>query len=116
MNSNSTVDEIEIMKKIGIAFSADAVLTGYIYRWRDREGSEYAVKMPASVAYDLYLIRPSDGAVIWKGVFDVTQKSLSENLLEMDTFIEGGGKWMNADELAELGLRRLLGDLDTKNK
>jgi hypothetical protein len=111
VNSQSTLSELEILKRIGNAFSADGVLAGYLYRWREREGTDYAVRTPASVAYDLYLIRPSDGAVIWKGVFDVTQKSLSENLLEMDTFIEGGGKWMTADRLAGVGLNRLIKEL-----
>lgn len=115
MDSKTTTDEMEIIKKIGRAFSADGVLTGYLYRWHERQGSEYAVRKAASVAYDLYLVRPSDGRVLWKGGFDMTQKSLSENLLEMDTFIQGGGKWMTADELAELGLNRLLSDLNTEN-
>ena len=111
VDSESSPGEVEILKRIGNAFSADGVLAGYLYRWREREGRDYAVRTPASVAYDLYLIRPSDGAVLWKRVFDVTQKSLSENLLEMDTFIEGGGKWMTADRLAEVGLDRLFEEL-----
>lgn len=111
VNSQPTLGEFEILKRIGKAFSADGVLAGYLYRWREREGQDYAVRNPASVAYDLYLIRPSDGSILWKRVFDVTQKSLSENLLEMDTFIEGGGKWMTADQLAEVGLNRLVEEL-----
>lgn len=110
--SNSTLSEIELLKGIGKAFSADAVLAGYLYRWREREGTDYAAKTPASVAFDLYLVRPDDGAVLWKEQFDMTQKSLSENLLEMDTFLQGGGRWMTAEELASLGLQRLLQGLD----
>lgn len=115
VDSQSSANELEILKRIGKAFAADGVLAGYLYRWRERVGRDYAVRTPASVAYDLYLIRPSDGSVLWKGVFDVTQKSLSENLLEMDTFLEGGGKWMTADELADTGLKRLFKKLSKPN-
>ena len=111
VSSPSMLSEIDILERIGKAFSANAVLAGYLYRWKEREGHDYAVRSSASVAFDLYLIRPDDGALLWKGHFDVTQKSLSENLLEMDTFLHGGGKWMTAGQLAEMGLDRLLGDL-----
>lgn len=112
VSSQPALSELEILERIGKAFSADAVLAGYLYRWREREGTDYAVNAPASVAFDLYLIRPDDGTVLWKGQFDMTQKSLSENLLEMDTFLYGGGKWMTADQLAGWGLQRLLKGLD----
>ena len=111
VSSSSMLSEIDIIQRMGSAFAADSVLAGYLYRWREREGQDYAVRNAASVAFDLYLIRPDNGAVLWKGHFDVTQKSLSENLLEVDTFLHGGGKWMTADQLADMGLDRLLGDL-----
>jgi hypothetical protein len=114
VSNQSTLSEMEILERIGNAFSADAVLAGYLYRWRERVGTDYAVKTPASVAFDLYLIRPQDGTLLWKGQFDMTQTSLSENLLEMSTFIEGGGKWMTARQLAEVGLGRVLQGLDRK--
>ena len=111
VSSRTILSEIEILTEIGNAFSADAVLAGYVYRWKEREGQDYAVRTPASVAYDLYLIHPEDGRVLWKGQFDMTQRSLSENLLEMDTFLRGGGKWMTASQLADMGLDRMLGDM-----
>ncbi len=87
------------------------MLIGHLYRYREREGTDFAINRPASVAFDLYLIRPDDGAVLWKGRFDKTQKSLSENLLDIDTFLRGQGRWMTAERLAELGLEDVLGKL-----
>ena len=115
VSSDMVSDDMKILQKIGRAFSSDAVLAGYIYRWQEREGTNYAVNKPASVAFDLYLIRPSDGAILRKGGFDKTQQSLSENLLDMKTFIRSGGKWMNADKLAELGLDDLLNNIMKKS-
>ncbi|UCF55967.1 MAG: hypothetical protein JSW15_07580 [Deltaproteobacteria bacterium] len=111
VSSDMVLEEIEILQKIGEAFSANAVLIGYLYRWREREGTDFAVSRPASAAFDLYLIRPVDGAILWKGRFDKTQKALSENILDIDTFLKGQGRWMTVERLAEVGLGDLLGKL-----
>ena len=111
ISADMTMGSAQIVQKIGQAFSADAVLVGYIYRWRAREGTDYAVRRPASVAFDLYLVRPHDGAILRKGRFDKSQRSLSENILDLNTFVKGGGKWMTAENLADLGLTNLLGKL-----
>lgn len=108
INSGSLLEDVEIAQKIGQTLSAESVLLGYTYRWKERAGTDYAVNHPASVAFDLYLIRALDGSVLWKGKFDKTQQSLSENLFDMSTFLKGKGKWMKADELADLGLESLL--------
>lgn len=108
ISSGSLLSDVEIAQKIGQAFSAKTVLIGYTYRWKEREGTDYAVNHPASVAFDLYLIRSQDGRVLWKGKFDKTQHSLSENLYDMKTFLKSKGKWMVAEELADHGLESLL--------
>jgi len=102
---------VRVAQAVGRSFKADAVLGGYIYRWREREGGNYAVKRPASVAFNLHLIRPSDGAILWKSKYDKTQRSLSENLFDLSTFVEGGGRWMTADKLAMIGLEKLLAQM-----
>ena len=106
VSSDTALGEIEILQKIGKAFSSDAVLTGYVYRWREREGGDYAIERPASVAFDLYLVRADDGAILWKGRFNKTQRSLTEDILDMETFLKSKGKWLKAETLMELGLTR----------
>jgi len=110
LSSGQNLQDIEIFQKIGQTFSADTVLIGYIYRWREREGTDYSVNRPASTAFDLYLIRSHDQAILWNGKFDKTQRSLSENILDMETFIKGKGRWMTVDRLAELGLSNLMSE------
>lgn len=106
--SNQGMRDLEIFQKTGKALSADAVMTGYIYRWREKKGTVYSASNPSSVAFEIYLIRSSDKTILWKGRFDKTQKPLSENIFDMGTFLKGKGKWMTAGELAELGLDELL--------
>jgi hypothetical protein len=108
ISSDAELTEFEMIQQIGQAFSADAILLGYLYRWSERVGSDLAVDRPASVSFDLSLVRPEDGGILWRGKFDKTQRSLSENLLEWDTFVRGHGRWMTAEKLAELGLEDML--------
>ena len=98
----------EIMRKVGEELGVDGVLAGYIYRYRDRRGYQYAVEQPASVAFGFYLLRVKSGEVVWKGVFDKTQSSLMENILDVKTFIKGYGTWLTAAQLAEAGIDRIL--------
>ena len=104
VSNDRVLSEIEICRKVGHMFSADGVLIGYLYRWQERLGTAYGVRAAASVAFDLNLIHPADGRFLWKGRFDKTQRSLSENLFDMDTFLRSKGNWLSAEELSELGL------------
>ena len=105
------ISPIEILQEVGNTFKADAVLTGYIYRWREREGTDYAVNRPASVAFDLHLISPAEGTMLWKAKFDKTQRSLLENVFDVSTFMESKGRWMTVEKLAMLGLQKMLAEM-----
>jgi hypothetical protein len=107
-DSGANLTAIEIYREAGKAMDADVVLIGYVYRWQEREGTDFAVDRPASAAFDLNLIRTSDGALIWRDRFDRTQKSLSENLLELATFLKRGGRWLTVESFAAYGLDSLL--------
>jgi len=98
----------EIFEKVGKELGADGVLAGYVYRYREREGYEYAVKQPASVAFGVHLLSVTDGAFVWKGIFDKTQRTLMENVFDVSTFIRGRGKWVTAEQLSEEGADKIL--------
>jgi hypothetical protein len=100
-----------MIQEVGKTFGADAVLIGQVYRWRDRIGADFGVESPASVAFDLSLVRPSDGAILWRGNYDKTQRSLFENLFDYKTFVKSKGLWLTAEKLAQLGLDKLLEDM-----
>ena len=57
---------MEIYMEAGRAMETDGVLVGHVYRWHEREGTGFAVERPASAAFDLNLIRSSDGALVWR--------------------------------------------------
>ena len=92
----------------GKALGADAVLVGFVYRFRQRVGDAYGVDTPASVAFDLLVVRARDGSVIWKNSFDETQKSLSQDLLNLGQYMKHGLRWYTAEELGQIGMSRLM--------
>jgi len=97
-----------VLRKVGSELGAEGVVSGTVYRFRERKGVAYAVDQPASVAFEIHLLRVSDGALVWKGSFDRTQTSLMEDLLQAPSFYRGGGRWVTAEELAAEGMEQVL--------
>jgi Peptidoglycan-synthase activator LpoB len=98
-------------RELGKAVGADAVLFGTVARYRDREGSEYGSRQPASVAFTLSLVSVATGKVLWTRNFDETQQALSSNLFNWWQFWRGGPRWFTAEEFTHLGVERLLDNL-----
>jgi hypothetical protein len=98
---------LNILKKVGKELGADVLAVGYVYRYTEREGYNYSVKHPASVFFEIHLIKTIDGSIIWRGLFDKTQKSLMEDVFQISSFIKGGGKWVTARQLTEQGMNEI---------
>jgi len=95
---------LNILKKVGHELGADVLVVGYVYRYTEREGYNYSAEHPASVFFEIHLIKTSDGSIIWRGLFDKTQKSLMEDVFQISSFFKGGGKWMTARQLTKQGM------------
>lgn len=96
---------------LGRAVKADAVLYGTVERFVERQGGPYGAKAPASVSFGLALVSTKSRKVLWQGRFDQTQQPLVANLLNWWMFWRGGPRWFSAEELARLGVERLMEDL-----
>jgi TolB-like protein len=94
--------------ELGRGLQADAVITGTIYRFRQRVGASMAATTPASVSFAIEFIRVSDGRVLWSRAYDETQRSLDQNLFKLGRFLKKGGKWLTAEELAVFGLKEVM--------
>ncbi len=109
MSENGDIlPEQNLLAAMGRKLGADAVLAGHIYRYQERVGGKYSVESAASAAFDLHLLRVSDGRVLWTGAFDETQKALTDDLFELPSFIERDGQWVTADQMAQAGLEKIL--------
>ena len=94
----------ETLRKVGNELGADYLAIGFVYRYAERVGYKYSSEHPASVVFEIHLIRTNDGSIIWRGFFDKTQKSLTENVLDISSFFRGGAKWVTARQLTEQGM------------
>ena len=92
-----------ILSDVGRELGAEGIVTGYVYRFREREGGPFAVNKPASVAFEIHLTRVEDGALVWKDAYDRTQRSLMEDLFQASSW-----KWITAEELAAEGMQQVL--------
>ena len=101
-------DPVEILKKVGNELEADGIVFSYVYRYRERKGYPYGADKTASVAFEIHLIRVSDGAIVWRGIFDKTQTSLMENILQISSFYKEGGRFVTAKELTAEGIDEIL--------
>ena len=76
----------QVLRDVGSELGAEGVVVGYVYRFRERKGVSYTVEQPASVTFEIHLLRVSDGALVWRGTFDKTQSSLMEDLFQLSSF------------------------------
>lgn len=106
--------ERELIIKAGKEKNVEAVITGFIFRYKERIGNSYSVESPASVAFGIHMLRISDGRSLFFGHFDETQHSLSENLFKIGTFIKRKASWITAEEMARTGMNDMLNELMKK--
>jgi len=99
---------IDVVKAIGEKTGAEAVLTGIVTRYEEREGGPLGVRKPASVGFEVNLTSTLDGTLLWHSRYAETQKSLVEDLGMIFTFFKRRGRWLTADELAREGVEEVL--------
>jgi hypothetical protein len=95
---------IQLGKELGVDF----IFVGSLFRFEERVGSRIGVDRPASVGFDVHLLRVKDGKRAWDGKFDETQQALSENLLKIGSFVRRGAAWLKAEELSSVGMDEML--------
>ena len=98
-------------RRLGQLVYADAVLSGRILRFREREGEAIGAMSPASVAFVLEMWDVKRGDVIWSARFDETQQALSENLFALRQIGSRGVGWLKAEELSLEGVKKAVGQL-----
>lgn len=109
--SNRRQFELKPMRsfiQLGKTLDMDFIFIGVLFRFEERIGSHIGAEKPASVAFDVHLIRLKDEKMVWIGRFDETQRPLSENLLKIGSFVRRKGSWLTAEELSSVGMDEML--------
>ena len=102
--------ESETKLRVVEVTQADAMLSGVVRRYVERDGSSTGVRHPASVWIVLEL-RDGDGRVLWTGTYEETQAALSEDAGSLPRAWERGFRWVTAEDLAAYGVRELVREL-----
>ena len=103
-----TSQPFHLAREAGEKLHYDAILVPSITRYQERDGSEFAVTSPASVAFSLRLLDVKNGMVVWSGDFDQEQQPLLENILPTTRSTGAGFRWLTAAELISAGLNKKL--------
>ena len=97
----------ETARLLGERLGVDAVLDGVVRVYREREGTKFAAH-PAAVGFELRLVGAKDGKVLWVGDYFEEQKPLTH---DFKGFLERGGTFVTAEDLARMGVVRVLQSL-----
>src|SRR3989337_843838 len=81
---------IDLVRSVGEKTGGDAILTAVV------------------TGFEARLISTKDGTILWAGKYAETQKSLTEDLSMVFIFIQRGGKWLTAEQLARYGVSEML--------
>jgi hypothetical protein len=92
-------------------FGAQSVALGRVLRYREREGSAAGSTNPASVSLEVTVYNVETGRRMWRGRFDQTQRSLTENILLARQLPSRGTRWLTAAELARWGTEQMVRSL-----
>ena len=98
---------IEYGKKQG----AQVLLIPQVLDWHEREGSTAGVTQSAHVRIEFFLLRVDTGSIMDRSVFEEKQLGLSENLLNMGSFLKRKGQWVTAEDLSVESMRKAVKDL-----
>lgn len=93
--------------RLGNRLSADLIVVGTVWRYRDRGAIQGFPDKPASVAFALYLLESHSGRQLWRGVFDEAQEFALQDMSKFTKRIKMGLKWLSADELARHGVKEV---------
>ncbi len=97
-------------RALASAFGVDALLFVNLQRYRARVGSRASARRPAAVWFDLELRTP-DGVLLWRGIYDETQRGLSEDLGSFQRAYQRRFRWVSAETLASYGSGELVRQL-----
>ena len=96
---------------IGKCAPVDYVLVPQAVLFRERVGGPAGSDRPAKVILDLYLIDVRSGGLYRHFHYEEEQQALSDNILDFKKFVDRGGKWVTAMDLAREAIRKGVKDM-----
>jgi hypothetical protein len=96
-----------VARELGVPMAVMGAVTRYV----QREGTALGATKPATVWYQAVLVNADDATVLERATFEHTQQPLSENILDLPKFIQGGGQWVTREQMLSESLPATAGRL-----
>jgi hypothetical protein len=96
---------------LGRLVAADGVLFGTVERYQERVGIDDSDAKPAAVTFALKFMDMTTKQVVWTSKFSKTQKGFAQSLTNLVNFVQKEGRWIHAQEVAEVGVEQSVADL-----
>ena len=96
---------------LGRLVAADGVLFGTVERYEERVGIEDSDAKPAAVTFSLKFMDMTTKQVVWTSKYSKTQKGFAQSLTNLVNFVQKEGRWIHAQEVAEVGVEQSVADL-----
>ncbi|MBV8136529.1 MAG: hypothetical protein JO121_13015 [Deltaproteobacteria bacterium] len=96
---------------LGRLVAADGVLFGTVERYQERVGIDDSDAKPAAVTFALKFMDMTTKQVVWTSKFSKTQKGFQQSLTSLVNFVQKEGRWIHAQEVAEVGVEQSVADL-----
>lgn len=93
--------------KFAANYDAQAVIYSEVYRYVESDGSSIGANAPASVGIRVWMVNSTTGQMLWRGIFDDSERPLSDNLFELKDKMQSGFKYRSADQILESGMKRV---------
>ena len=101
----------ETAQQVDSVLDVDAVIVGLVRTYREREGTKIAA-VSAEVGFEVHLLNPSDGKILWTGEYYEEQKPMNQDLIG---FFERKGAFVTADALAQYGVQKMMKEFPVGN-
>lgn len=98
----------KLAKYLGERLQAELVVVGSVWRYRDRRAIKDMPDTSAAIAFEVYLVDTVTGKRLWRGKFDETQQTSSDDVFRgLKQIKKTGIKKLTTDELARYGVKEV---------
>lgn len=104
--------------RTGDRVATDTILSTTLLQYTELQGSRIGAERPATVDFQMKLLRVGSNQEIWSASYHVQDKALNENIYDLDRRLTAGKtpQWRTAGELLRDGYRLALRDLNLRRE
>ncbi len=99
---------VGMMRFVAQELNCKSLLVSKVLKYKQRNGGEYSVDSPASVALEMQIFDVDRNSILWSSTFNETQQTLLSNIFSFTKAQSRGFKWISVEELTRQGINERL--------